>query len=117
MRIYICSPLRGNIAENWLKARNYCRAAALDGHTPIAPHIYAPQFLDENKPEERELGLAIGLDLLEGCQELWYYTTPPSAGMKVEIERAEALGIPVRYKGLVSTMEVKESEKEIFTNR
>lgn len=31
-------------------------------HTvPLASHMYCPQFLNEDVPEERELGIAVGL--------------------------------------------------------
>ena len=31
------------------------------GYIPIAPHLLFPQFLDDNKPKERELGLFSGM--------------------------------------------------------
>jgi hypothetical protein len=38
--IYVCSPLRGDIKNNIERAKQYCRAVALRGDMPIAPHVY-----------------------------------------------------------------------------
>ena len=97
MKIYICSPLRGDIPKNIGKALTYCREVALNGDMPIAPHIYFTQFLDDSKENERELGLNFGLELIKICDELWVYGEP-SEGMKAEITLAEVLGIEVVYK-------------------
>ena len=84
-KIFICSPLKGNIEENIKKAREYSREVVLAGDIPITPHIYFTQFLDDNNPEERELGIAMGRKLLEICDEMWIYGEP-SEGMQGDIE-------------------------------
>ena len=95
--VYICSPLRGNYAKNTLNAKKYCRAAVDAGVFPIAPHLYCPMFLNDREETEREIGIALGLRLLEVCQEVWVYGYEnPSEGMKAEIEHAKALNIPIR---------------------
>ena len=96
-KVYICSPLRGDYDANIAAARTYCREAVEAGHLPVAPHIYLTQFLDDNKPEEHSLGLALGRQLLEDCDELWVYGEP-SEGMKAEIELAKKLGIKIVSK-------------------
>lgn len=93
-RVYVCSPLRGDIQGNMKKAASYCRFAVENGVFPIAPHIYCTQFLDDNIPQEREVGLKMGLELLEDCEELWYFGSP-SEGMKGEIAKAKSMEIPV----------------------
>lgn len=93
-KVYICSPLRGDYEKNIAAARAYCREAVDAGYLPVAPHIYLTQFLDDQKPEERSLGLIIGQQLLEDCAELWVYGEP-SEGMKAEIELAKELGIKI----------------------
>lgn len=96
--VYICSPLRGDIERNIVKAQGYCRFASnIHGVLPIAPHIYCPQYLDELMKDERELGLQQGLELLKLCQELWVFGHRVSDGMKAEIDLAHALNIPVYY--------------------
>lgn len=96
-RVYVCSPFRGDYDANTKNARFYSRHAALQlGVIPIVPHLLFPQFLDDTVPEERALGLRLGLELLKLCDELWVYGDRISEGMKAEIEFAKELGIPVR---------------------
>ena len=58
--VYICSPFSGDVEENIANARRYSRFAVDKGYIPIAPHLLFPQFLDDDNPEERELGLFFG---------------------------------------------------------
>lgn len=97
-KVYICSALRGDVDENVRKARIYCEFAAREHSViPIAPHIYFTQFLDDNRPEDREFGLRAGLSLLSECDELWYFGDHISWGMTDEICFAIERGIPIRY--------------------
>lgn len=96
-KVYICSPCRGDYENNIQRAKEYSRAAVEKGVIPVTPHIYLTQFMDDNVPEERELALKIGSELVLGCSELWAFGIDhPSAGMAAEIELATAHGIPVR---------------------
>ena len=96
-KVYICSPCRGDYENNIQRAKEYSRAAVEKGVIPVTPHIYLTQFMDDNVPEERELALKIGSELVLGCSELWAFGIDhPSAGMAAEIELAKARGIPVR---------------------
>ena len=64
-----------------------------------------------NVPEERELALKIGSELVLGCSELWAFGIDhPSAGMAAEIELAKAHGIPVR-NGFEAISELKPDEE------
>jgi hypothetical protein len=56
-----------------------------------------PQFLEEDDPEERQLGIDMGLILLSKCHELWVFGNRISSGMSVEIARAKRWNIPIRY--------------------
>lgn len=95
--VYICSPYRGNVEENTKNARAYSLKAMTEHPDviPIAPHLLFTQFLDDNDPEQRRIGLDAGLDLLSICDELWVYGEP-SEGMAAEIRLAEELCIPIR---------------------
>lgn len=93
-KIFVCSPLRGNIKQNIVLAEDYCRMIALMGMIPIAPHAYFTRFLDDTIEMERELGMSMGMELLWGCDELWYFGEP-SAGMKTEMAEAKGSNIPV----------------------
>lgn len=97
--IYICSPLRGDVEKNITKAQGYCREAAqlFPDVIPIAPHIYCTQFLDDTIPNERVVGMELGISLLDICDEIWVYGLDnPSEGMRAEIEYATENGIPIR---------------------
>ena len=94
--VYICSPFRGDVEGNMRNARKYC-AFALSRHAlPIATHLLFPQFLEDNDPAERNLGLRAGLELLARCEELWVCGPEISPGMSREIQFAQGLGIPIR---------------------
>lgn len=92
--IYICSKYSGDIERNTEMACRYSRLAFDIGCVPITPHLLFPQFLSEET--ERDQALAADLRLLSVCQELWV-CGEISSGMKLEIEEAERIGLPVRY--------------------
>jgi len=110
--VYICSPYAGDIEYNTMMAIKYCRYAAGRGVIPLAPHLLLPRFLCESNPEEREMGIKMGLKLLALCSELWVFGYRISAGMRREIAQAERLGIKIVYQDLSKT---RRAEKCIFT--
>ena len=100
-KIYVASPYAGNVAENVAAAVRYCRKVIDDGYMPVAGHLLYPQILDDNDPEERDLGLLFGLALLRTCDEVWVFGTV-SDGVEKEIEEAKRLKKRVRYMEGVS---------------
>lgn len=97
--VYICSPCRGDMEKNIIKAQGYCREAVelYPDVVPIAPHVYCTQFLDDTNTDERAVGMEIGIALLDMCDEIWVYGIEnPSEGMQREIEYATEHGITVR---------------------
>lgn len=84
--VYVCSPFSGDVEENTLKARKYCRFAVDQGVIPIAPHLLFPQFIKEET--ERDLALQMDMVLLAHCLELWVFGSHVSEGMAAEIARA-----------------------------
>lgn len=95
--IYVCSPYRGNTTANIKAARQYCRQVYEQGYMPAAPHLYLPQFLNDDNPAEREAALKMGLRMIDKCAEVWAFGEKVSDGMQREIEYAEYTGKPVRY--------------------
>lgn len=95
--VYVCSPLRGNVERNIRKANGYCLFAAKQSVVPIAPHVMFTGFLDDTIPEERSLGLSMGLELLKRCDEIWVFGERISEGMAAEIMAAEQLDLPIKY--------------------
>lgn len=97
--VYICSPCRGEVEKNIIKAQGYCREAVelFPDVIPIAPHVYFTQFLNERELAERAEGMEMGIALLDLCSEIWVYGIEnPSEGMKAEIEYAKEHGITIR---------------------
>jgi len=82
----------GNIS----RAAEYSRQVAEAGHVPITPHLYLTRFLDDMDPDDRARGIALGLEMLTKCDELWVFGSVRSAGMAAEIEAAEKRGILIR---------------------
>ena len=112
-KVFICSPFKetGDTPEarakdnerNLLLARQACRFAVFKGYTARAPHLYYPQFLDDESTEERELGCLLGLLDLAECDELWIFGNRVSPGMEREIQYAEKNGIPIRIFRALTT--------------
>lgn len=95
-RVYICSPLGGNVSANIENAKRYARYALECGMAPFIPHFYA-LILDDSNKEERNLCMLAGLSLLWVCDEVWAFGDEITEGMKKEILFAEKLNIKVRY--------------------
>ena len=104
--VYICSPYRPVLSDSILRAnelvdnlklaRDACTLAVFRGYESIAPHLYYPQFLNDEDENERALGMELGMKALERCQEVWIVSLRISSGMSAEIRKAQKLGIPVK---------------------
>lgn len=110
--VYICSPLSASTPEgvrlNMLKAREQMEVVSeIYDCRAIAPHAILPEYLDDQNPEERELGLKFGLDLLRICKMMVVCGDVISEGMKREIEAAKELGIDIIYRDVVKGPKVK----------
>ena len=95
-KVYICSPLGGNVEENLEQVKHYTKYALKCGTAPVVPHFYA-LCLDDNDPKEREIGIAAGLNLLWFCDEMWIFGDRISEGMKTEIQFCKNLNISMRH--------------------
>lgn len=94
-KVYLCSPLGGNVKENLEKVKRYTRFALLCGTAPVVPHYYSLS-LDDGRKEEREMGINAGKSLLWFCDELWVFGSNITKGMKDEIMFCEGMKIPVK---------------------
>ena len=97
---FICSRYAGDtdldVERNVMRARALCRMAVDDGYTPIAPHLLYPQFMSEKT--ERDLGIEMGLQLLELCDIMFIDAARIiSGGMQAEIEYAKAWDAEQRW--------------------
>ena len=95
--IYVASPYKGDVETNVSNAKKYARFVTKQELLPIAPHLYLTQFLDDDVEEERSVGLALGLQMLKRCHEMWVFGDCISDGMAIEIEFATKRNIPIRY--------------------
>ena len=95
-KVYICSPLGGNIEKNLEQVKHYTKYALKCGTAPVVPHFYA-LCLDDNDPKEREIGIAAGLNLLWFCDEMWVFGDRITEGMKTEIQFCKNLNINMRH--------------------
>ena len=99
--VYICSPFSGAVDENVAAAQRYSRFAVDKGYIPVAPHLLFPQFLNDNDPKERQLGMSFGNALMSKCSEVWVFGSTISAGMEAEIKRAKWKNYYLRYPRIV----------------
>ena len=95
--VYICSPYARDVSKNVENARRYSRFAVDSGCIPIAPHLLFPQFMNDENPKERQLGLFFGMVLLSKCAEVWVFGDRISPGMDEEIKRARWKNFRLRY--------------------
>jgi hypothetical protein len=89
--VFVCSPYSGrDIQNNIVIAKDICKKISQNGDIPIAPHLYFPQFLNDNLDEERKLGIESGKQLLEKCDLMYIYTSNGNMtkGMKIEYKHA-----------------------------
>ena len=73
-----------------------CLFATEHGCNPIAPHLFFPEFLDDDCVEDRAVSFECGLGWLAVCDEIWVIGTRVTKGMAVEMREAKELGIPSR---------------------
>jgi hypothetical protein len=71
-RVVIESPYKGDIDANIEFAKKACRFAVDRGYSPFAMHLLFPQFLNDNDPRERELGIGCGLAWSAAADEVWF---------------------------------------------
>ena len=95
--VYVCSPYAGDINRNTVNARRFSRFVVDEGFLPVTPHLLFTQFLNDANPDDREIGMYMGLVLLTKCSELWVFGERISAGMQREIKKAQKRGIQIRY--------------------
>lgn len=96
-KVYVVSKFAGDIPGNVKAARRYCRMVIRQKKIPVASHLLYPQLLNDNVPQERELGTMFGLALLAQCDEVWCFGTERSPGMQKEIIEARRLKKRLRF--------------------
>lgn len=107
-RIYVCCPVRPKAKDpekamqelkaNLDRAERACELIMAAGGIPLCSPLYCIYGLnlDEQNPDDRALGLEIGMDMLRNADEVNVFSEHISEGMAAEIQVASQLGIPVR---------------------
>lgn len=100
-RVLIESPFAGDCAANL----EYLRRCIMDcihrGEAPFASHGFYTQFLNDDVPAERALGMEAGWAWGTVAQLVAVYADRGvSVGMELGIDRAQAAGIPITYRYL-----------------
>lgn len=98
--IFGSSPLRGDVDGNVEKARKYAKYIIDAGNSPVMPHLFFTQMLDDYLVNERTAGIACGMKWLEKSDEVWFFADSMdglSEGMKAEYDYAVKLNKPIRF--------------------
>jgi hypothetical protein len=94
-RVVIESPYAGDVALNLRYLRACMRDCLLRGEAPFASHwLYTqPGVLDDNNPEERDLGIRAGFAWRSAADvTVVYIDLGVTPGMRMGIEDAKANG-------------------------
>ena len=102
---FACVILESPFAGDREKNQRYLAAAMLDclkrGEAPFASHGLYPQCLDDNVPEERELGIRAGFAWRHmATKTVVYADLGTSKGMEHGITHSKVLHIPIEYRSL-----------------
>ena len=91
--IYIASAYSGDIEANVEKTKEYSRRVIQSGGVPFNPILNLHGVLDEES--DRDTAINLDLSFMKRCDELWVFGEP-TAGMEIEITKAERIGMPIR---------------------
>lgn len=102
-RVIVESPYAGDVELNTRYARACMADCLRRGEAPLASHLLytQPGVLDDNKPEERALGMEAGWEWMDVADLVVVYTDlGVSKGMDAGVARGLSLGRPVEYRTL-----------------
>lgn len=121
--IYLCSSLASGfkasrevptikdfIGINMEKALKHAARILKKGDFPYWNHSTWPKFLDDTKPDQREMAMKGCIDLVTRCDALVYHGRP-KGGMVTEIKKAKSIGMVV----LSRSKYLKMSQKSFDT--
>lgn len=98
-KVIIESPYAGQVVRNLKYAHACLRDCLLRGEYPMASHILYTKALNDNKKEERDLGIKAGLSWgLEAEKTIVYTDYGISDGMKIGIEAAKKADREIIYR-------------------
>ena len=112
LRVIVESPYKGDDLNGNLDYARRCMFHSLQlGESPFLSHLLYTQVLDDNVPEDREMGLMLARSWYEVADMCAVYTDRGiSDGMKQGMEYAQYVGLPVEERWL------NESETDFTTS-
>lgn len=105
-RVILESPFAGDVERNISYARACVRDSVLRGESPVASHLLftQPGVLDDDKPDERQLGIDAGLAWRSVADATVVYTDHGiSRGMEYGIAAAKDAGLPVEFRSILNS--------------
>lgn len=101
-RVIIETPYAGDVNANMQYLADCMRDSILNhDEAPFSSHRLYTKALDDNKPDERKLGIDLAhawLDVADGV--IVYLDRGISSGMTYGINKAKQLGIEIEYRRL-----------------
>ena len=95
--VFIAHPIGGDVPGNSRKVLEICKRVHDRNTIPFVPYLVSLQYLDDEVPEDRELGIEANLEFFHRghIDEVWLFGDRISTGMEREVRLALELGIPV----------------------
>lgn len=103
-KVIIESPFAGDIERNLDYARKCIKDSLLRGEAPIASHLLYTQkgILDDDKPDERMLGINSGLEWLKVADKHVFYTDYGIiSGMEYAIKKSMDYNIEIEFRKIL----------------
>ncbi len=96
--VYVAHQIAGNVTGNIRAVVEICKKIHTPDILPVAPYLESVYYLDDDKPEERELGQLLDKEFFKRkvIDELWLCGPRISNGMRDEIRLSLEHGIPIR---------------------
>lgn len=108
--VVIESPFAGAVKRNVQYARDLMLFCLQRGEAPIASHLLYPQCLDDDRPDERALGIEAGLLWAKHAEKTVVgFDYGLSRGMTAAIARSRAEGRPVEWVSILDSDAEPES--------
>ncbi len=98
------SPFAGDVAKNVRYARHCMHDMLKRGEAPYASHLLytQPEVLDDNIPEERDLGIYAGFAFkhMKGVHTVFYTDLGMSSGMQLALDYIKEHGMTYELRSL-----------------
>ena len=115
--VYIAHPVGGDVQDNVKSILNILRELHFSDLDviPFAPYLATLQYLKDDVPEEKKLGMFVNKLFFEKkiMDETWLAGPRISEGMAAEIRLCMANGIPVKCYNPNLQQELKKIQEEV----